>query len=162
VIISTMAGYSFAKGKFKYRNLIFLCMVFTIMIPRQILLIPLFSIVRDLNWIDTYKGVIIPALGWPFGVFLMRQFTVSILNEIINAAEIDGCSEMGTFWRIIMPLAKPGMGALAIFTFIQSWNSYMWQLIVINSVMLKTLPLGVAGFQNQFAAKNGIMMAGAV
>ena len=161
VLISSMAGYSFAKKKFFARDVIFYSMILTMMIPKQILLVPLFKIVRDLNMFNTLTGLIVPALGWPFGVFLIKQFMVTLPSELIQSAKIDGCSEIGIFARIMIPLAKPGLGALAIFTFINSWNDYMWQLLVISSKILKTLPLGVATFKEEFSARYGIQLAGA-
>ena len=130
-------------------------------LPKQILLVPLFTIISKLNWIDTYKGLIAPAVGWPFGVFLMKQFTQTLPTELLEAAKIDGCSEWRIFWNIVIPLVKPGLGALAIFTFMSSWNDYFWQLIVIRSTPMKTLPLGVAGVQLEHATDYGILMSGA-
>lgn len=161
VLISSMAGYSFAKKNFFARDIIFYSMVLTMMIPKQILLVPLFKIVRDLNMFNSLMGLIVPALGWPFGVFLIKQFMVTLPSELVQAAKIDGCSEFGIYARIMLPLAKPGLGALAIFTFINSWNDYMWQLLVISSKVLKTLPLGVATFKEEFSARYGIQLAGA-
>ncbi|HHW31582.1 MAG TPA: carbohydrate ABC transporter permease [Clostridiaceae bacterium] len=161
VLISSMAGYSFAKKNFFARDIIFYSMVLTMMIPKQILLVPLFKIVRDLNMFNTLAGLIVPALGWPFGVFLIKQFMVTLPSELVQSAKIDGCSELGIYARIMLPLAKPGLGALAIFTFINSWNDYMWQLLVISSKILKTLPLGVATFKEEFSARYGIQLAGA-
>ncbi|HHW32228.1 MAG TPA: carbohydrate ABC transporter permease [Clostridiaceae bacterium] len=162
VIISTLAGYSFAKKKFPGGNIIFYTMVLGIMIPKQILVVPLFKIVHELDMFNKPSGLIIPALGFPFGVFLMKQFIVTLPSEIIEASTIDGCGELGTFIRIVMPISKPGLGALAIFTFIQSWNDYMWQLLVISSRDLKTLPLGIATFQEEFSMRYGLLLAGGV
>lgn len=161
VLISSMAGYSFAKKKFFARDIIFYSLVFTMMIPRQILIVPLFKIVHELNMFNTLRGLIIPALGWPFGIFLMKQFMVTLPTELMESAKIDGCNEIGIFLRIMLPLAKPGLGALAIFSFISSWNDYMWQLLIISSKILKTLPLGVATMQEEFSARYGLLLAGA-
>ncbi len=162
VLVSSMAGYSFAKKKFFGNRIIFTILVATIMVPRQILIIPLFQIVGSLNMFNTHLGLIIPALGWPMGLFLMRQFIVTLPSELLDAAKIDGCKEISLFFRIVVPLAKPGIGALAIFTFINSWNDYFWQLLIISSKVLKTLPLGVATFQEEFTLRYGLQMAGAV
>jgi multiple sugar transport system permease protein len=161
VMISSMAGYSFAKKRFFARDIIFYVLVFTMMIPRQILIVPLFKIVHELNMFNTLWGLIVPALGWPFGIFLMKQFMVTLPSELMESAKIDGCTELGIFFRIMLPLAKPGLGALAIFSFVSSWNDYMWQLLIISSKVLKTLPLGVATFQEEFSARNGLLLAGA-
>lgn len=161
VMISSMAGYSFAKKRFFARDIIFYSLVFTMMIPRQILIVPLFKIVHELNMFNTLQGLIIPALGWPFGIFLMKQFMVTLPSELMESAKIDGCTEIGIFLRIMLPLAKPGLGALAIFSFVSSWNDYMWQLLIISSKVLKPLPLGVATMQEEFSARYGLLLAGA-
>jgi len=162
VAVSSMAGYSFAKKKFFLRDVIFYCMVATIMIPRQILVVPLFGVVHNLNIFNNHWGLILPFLGWPLGVFMLKQFMLSLPTEILEAARIDGCGEVSTFLRIVLPLAKPGIGALAIFTFVSSWNDYMWQLLILSSRALFTLPLGVATFQEEFTARFGLQMAGGV
>ena len=162
VTVSSMAGYSFAKKKFFLRDIIFYIMVATIMVPRQIMVVPLFRIIYNLDLFNNHWGLILPFLGWPIGVFMLKQFMVTLPTEIIDAARIDGCGEISTFLRIIIPLAKPGIGALAIFTFVNSWNDYMWQLLIMSSRTLLTLPLGVATFQEEFSARLGLQMAGGV
>lgn len=160
-LTSAMAGYSLSKKQYPGQKFIFWMFVAVMTLPKQILLVPLFTIISKLNWIDTYKGLIAPAVGWPFGVFLMKQFTQTLPTELLEAAKIDGCSEWRIFWNIVIPLVKPGLGALAIFTFMSSWNDYFWQLIVIRSTPMKTLPLGVAGVQLEHATDYGILMSGA-
>lgn len=160
-LTSSMAGYSLAKKNYPGRQMLFWMFIAVMTLPKQILLVPLFTVVSKLRWIDTYKGLIIPAVGWPFGIFLMKQFTQTLPSELLEAAKIDGCSEVRTFLSIVLPLVKPGLGALAIFTFMSSWNDYFWQLIVIRSTPMKTLPLGVAGVQLEHATDYGILMAGA-
>lgn len=162
LIISSMAGYAFAKKKFYAREIIFYILVATIMVPKQIMIVPLFKIVDSMKLFDSHWGLIIPVLGWPIGIFMMRQFMSNIPNEILESAKMDGCGEIRTFISIVLPLAKPGLSALAIFTFIQSWNDYMWQLLVISSKALKTLPLGVASLQEEFSVRYGLQLAGAV
>jgi len=162
VAVGAMAGYSFAKKRFFLRDVIFYIMVATIMIPRQILIVPLFKVIQGFDLFNNHWGLILPMLGWPVGVFMLKQFMVTLPSEIMEAAKIDGCSEIGIFLRVVIPLAKPGIGALAIFTFINSWNDYMWQFLVISSKALKTLPQGIATFQEEFSARYGLQMAGAV
>jgi multiple sugar transport system permease protein len=157
-----MAGYSFAKKRFAGNGMIFILMILTMMIPRQILLVPLFRISNAMGLADSLAGLIIPMLGFPMGVFLMRQFMVTLPSDIFEAAKIDGSTEIGLFVRMAVPLAKPGIAALMIFTFIRSWNDYLWQLIMISSTRLKTLPLGVAGFKEEYSARHGLLLAGAV
>ena len=115
-----------------------------------------------MNLFDNPWGLIVPVLGWPIGIFMMRQFMANVPGEILESAKMDGCGEIRTFIQIVIPLAKPGISALAIFTFIQSWNDYMWQLLVISTTTLKTLPLGVAALQEEFSVRYGLQLAGAV
>ena len=162
VVASSMSGYSFAKKKFFLSNVLFYILVATIMIPRQVLVVPLFKIINWLQLFNNHWGLIVPMLGWPVGVFMLKQFMSTLPSEVIESSWIDGCGEIGIFTRIVLPLSKPGIGALAIFTFVNSWNDYMWQLLVLSSKDLKTLPLGVATFQEEFSLKIGLQMAGAV
>ena len=161
LIISSMAGYAFAKKRFVGREIIFFILIATIMVPKQIMIVPLFQVVDGLGLFNSHWGLIIPVLGWPIGIFMMRQFMSGVPTEILESARIDGCGETRTFLQIVIPLAKAGISALAIFTFVQSWNDYMWQLLVISSTNLKTLPLGVASIQEEFAARYGPQLAGA-
>jgi len=160
LLTSSMAGYSLAKKEYPGRNQIFWMFVAVMTLPKQVLLVPLFILMRQLNLFDTYTGLIVPAVGWPFGIFLMKQFTQTMPTELLQSADIDGCNEWQKFVKIVLPLVKPGLGALAIFTFMSSWNDYFWQLIMIKRTTMKTLPLGVAGFQEEFNNNYGIMMAG--
>jgi multiple sugar transport system permease protein len=161
VVFSTMAGYGFTKLRFPGRNLIFFFMISLMMLPKYVLLVPLFRFMNDLGWYDTYAGLIIPEAAVPFGVFLMRQFIQAIPNELMESARLDGCSEWSAFVRIVVPLVKPAVAALAIFEFVKAWNDYTWQLIMTKSEHLKTLPLGVAGLQQDNLPMYGQMMAGA-
>jgi multiple sugar transport system permease protein len=156
-----MGGYALAKKKFPGRQLLFWCFIIAMALPKQVVMIPLFTILAKLNWINSYKALILPAVAWPFGVFLMKQFSQGVPGELLEAAKIDGCSELRIFWSIVVPLVKPGIGALAIFTFISSWNDYFMQLILIRSKTMVTLPLGVALLQSEFTTNYGSIMAGA-
>lgn len=160
-LTATMAGYALAKKRFPGRNILFWLLIMAMALPKQVVMIPLFTILSKLHWINTYQALILPAAGWPFGVFLMKQFTTGLPTELLEAARIDGCSELRTFWSIVVPLVKPGIGALAIFTFISSWNDYFMQLIIIRSSKMMTLPLGVALLQQEFTTNYGAIMAGA-
>ena len=157
---SAMAGYSLSKKKFPGRDIIFWIFIAVMTLPKQVILVPLFIMMRQWHLFDTYPGLILPAVGWPFGIFLMKQFTQTLPGELLEAAKIDGCSETRTFINIVLPLVKPGIGALAIFTFMSSWNDYFWQLIMIKSTPMKTLPLGVAGMQEEYYTNYGLLMAG--
>jgi multiple sugar transport system permease protein len=160
-LTATMAGYALAKKRFPGRNIIFWSLIVAMALPKQVVMIPLFTILSKFGWINSYAGLILPAAAWPFGVFLMKQFSQGVPGELLEAAKIDGCSEMRTFINIVVPLVKPGVGALAIFTFISSWNDYFMQLIVIRSNNKFTLPLGVALMQQEFTTNYGAIMAGA-
>lgn len=160
-LTATMSGYALAKKKFPGVNVIFWLLIASMALPKQVVMIPLFTILSKLHWINTYQALVLPAAGWPFGVFLMKQFSQGIPNELLEAAKIDGCTEARTFLNIVIPLVKPGIGALAIFTFISSWNDYFMQLIIVRSAKMMTLPLGVSLLQQEFTTNYGVIMAGA-
>jgi len=143
LLLASMAGYGLSKFQFRGREVIFMFILSTMMIPFQVLVIPLFIIVKNFGWIDTYTGLIVPAILTAFGVFLMRQYIQTIPNAIIDAARIDGCKEFYIFYRIVLPLAKPGAAALGILVFLGTWNNLLWPLVVVNSDKLFTLPLGL-------------------
>ncbi|CAI6066534.1 carbohydrate ABC transporter permease [Cohnella sp. JJ-181] len=160
-IVASMAGYALAKKSFPGRNLIFILFVSAMALPKQVILVPLFTMLADFGWINTYRGLILPAIGWPFGVFLMKQFAQTIPSELMEAAKMDGCGELRMFGTIMLPMLKPAIGALAIFTFVGGWNDYFSQLIMIRSTLMMTLPLGVATLQGEYTTPYGVLMAGA-
>ena len=160
-IVSALAGYVLAKKHFPGRSLIFSMFVGAMALPKQVVLVPLVQLASAWGLHDSLWAVILPAVGWPFGVFLMKQFSETIPNEILEAAKIDGCSEFGIFKDVVLPVVKPGLGALAIFTFITAWNDYFMQLIMLNSRAKLTLQLGVATLQSEFSTNYGVLMAGA-
>ncbi|MDQ1914786.1 carbohydrate ABC transporter permease [Paenibacillus sp. GD4] len=159
--VASMAGYVLAKKQFPGRKIIFTLFVAAMALPKQVILVPLFTMLADFGWVNTYHGLILPAIGWPFGVFLMKQFAQTIPGELIEAAKIDGCSEGRLFVTIILPLLKPAVGALAIFTFIGGWNDYFSQLIMTRTSNMMTLPLGISTLQGDIATNYGVLMAGA-
>jgi multiple sugar transport system permease protein len=161
VLFNTMAGYALAKKKFFGSKVIFSLFVGTLMLPRQVLIVPMYITMRDLGLIGNFMSIILPAMAWPLGIFLMRQFMYTIPNDIIESATIDGCGEMRIFISIVLPLAKPGIGALTILTFMSVWNDYLWQLVIISKKTLVTLPIGIASLQSGFAIDYGVAFAGA-
>lgn len=161
LLIDSMAGYVLAKKNFPGRDIIFWIIISTMMIPGQVTLVPLFIMVGNLNLMDTHWALILPDLSMVFGVFLMRQFMYSIPNELLEAARMDGASEWRTFWTIVLPLAKPGLAALGIFTFMNVWNSFLWPIIVLNSAELYTLPVGLKTLQDANLASFKLLMSGA-
>jgi multiple sugar transport system permease protein len=161
LLIASTAAYAFARLEFKGRELGFMIVVATMIIPAQITLIPVFLIVQKLGWFNSYYGLIIPGLAGGFGVFLLRQFFMQIPVELEEAAFMDGASPITIYWRVILPLAKPALAALAIFTFIGSWNDFAWPLIITNDITLRTLPIGIMIFQGRYTQEFGLMMAAA-
>lgn len=160
-ITAAMAGYVLAKKKFYGRAIIFSLIVCAMALPKQVILIPLLKEMSALHLHDTLWAVILPTVGWPFGVFLMKQFSEGIPNEMLEAARIDGAGEVRTFVQIILPMVKPGIGALAIFTFITAWNDYFMQLIMLTRNTSLTISLGIANLQAEMATDFGLIMAGA-
>lgn len=150
VIISAAAGYAFARFEFRYKESLFFLILVSMMIPPQVNIVPLFFLMKEFNWIDTYWALIVPGLFGGFGVFMMRQWFKSMPDDMESSAKIDGCGNFEVFYRIALPLALPAVVTLAIFTFITSWNSFMWPLIVTNSDAMRTLPLGLANFKGSF------------
>lgn len=162
VFFDTLAGYTFAKLKFPFRDQIFFVMLLALMVPFQVNLIPLYKIMATLHWTDTYLALIVPNLTSIFGIFLMRQFMMTIPNELLDAARIDGCNEFGVFRRVALPLALPGIATLIIFTFMGTWNDFLWPRIVTNSEKLFTLPVGLAQLQMKNTSNVAQIMAGTV
>jgi multiple sugar transport system permease protein len=161
LFFSTLAGFGFAKYKFKGRGVLFIMVLSTLMIPFQVIMIPLFVIVRNFGWLNSYQGLIIPACISAFGVFLMRQYILTIPDEMMDAARIDGASEPGIFWHIILPLSKAPLTALGIFTFLDSWNNLLWPLIVVTKVELRPLALGLTEYQTVHGTQYHYLMAAA-
>lgn len=159
--IATLAGYTFAKKEFPGRNILFWCYVGSMMVPGQVTLIPLYIFMSRLGLQNTYGGLILPAIAGPFGVFLMKQFLQTLPSELLDAGRIDGCSEFGVFTRIVLPLAKPGMAVLGIFTFVEQWNDFLWPLIITNTSKMRTLPVGLALLQEEVPLAFNLLMAGA-
>lgn len=150
VLFSTLAGYAFARMNFKGRDVIFFIFLITMFIPPQVNIIPLFFLMRELHLVDTYQALILPGMFGGFGVFMMRQYFLGFSKELEEAATIDGCNRFQIFFKIAMPLAAPAVATLAIFTFITSWNSFIWPLIITNSESMRTLPLGLAIFKGSY------------
>lgn len=160
-ITASMAGYVLAKKRFYGQAFLFSIFVFAMALPKQVVLVPLMKLTSILGIHDSMWAVILPLCGWPFGVFLMKQFSENIPTELLEAAKIDGSGEVRTFMSIVMPIVKPGFGALAIFTFINTWNDYFMQLVMLNSRSKLTISLGVATLQSEFSTNYGVIMAGA-
>ena len=161
LLTCSMGAFAFARLHFPWREPLFVLYLATIMVPFQVIMIPLFILVRELNWLDTYTGQIIPLVFSAYGTFLLRQFFRTIPIELEDAAKIDGCNYARIFWNIMLPLSKPALATLGIFVFLFSWNNFLWPLLVINSLEMKTLPLGLAYFLGQYTIYWNLLMVGA-
>jgi ABC-type glycerol-3-phosphate transport system permease component len=152
LFVSSLAGFSLAKYNYFGKNYIFLAILSTMMLPVQVILVPLFLVVRSLGWLDSYAGLIIPQAITAFGIFLMRQHILTIPDDYIDAARIDGSSEFGIYWRVILPMSKSALSALAIFSFLGSWDSFLWPLVVVTKNQMRTLPLGISLFFTEYSS----------
>lgn len=162
LLLTSMAAFAFSRLRFRGREPLFYVLLITMLIPGQVSLIPVFLIVQKLRLFDTYWALIIPGLGNAFGVFLLRQFFARIPHELEEAAVIDGASIPRIYASVILPLAKPALATLGIFTFIGSWNDYVWPLLAVSDIEMRTLPVGLTIFQGRFTTEFGVMMAAAV
>jgi multiple sugar transport system permease protein len=162
LLVNSMAGYAFAKLRFRGRNRVFRLLATGLVIPVQVSMLPLFLLLRELGLINTYWGVIIPGMASIFGIFLIRQYALSIPDELIDAARVDGASEFRIYWSIILPVVRPILATLAIWTFLSTWNDFMWPLIVLSDDSMFTLPVALANLSGERALDTELMMAGAV
>ena len=160
-ITAALAGYALGKKRFYGRTILFTIIICAMALPKQVIVIPLAQEMKLLHMSDTLWAVILPTVGWPFGVFLMKQFSETIPNEILEAARVDGAGELKTFFSVVFPMIKPGIGALAIFTFVNTWNDYFLQLVMLTSEEKWTLPLATANMQGEMSSDFGLIMAGA-
>ncbi|MFS0775188.1 carbohydrate ABC transporter permease [Neobacillus sp. 3P2-tot-E-2] len=159
-LISSMAGYAFAKFNFKGKNLFFFIILCTLMIPSQVTLIPLFEMMVTFNWLNTYQAIILPTLASPFAIYLMRQNMKSVPDSIIEASRVDGAGELKIFFTVILPVTRPAMAAVAIFLFMSQWNSLLWPLITLNSEEMFTLPVALSSLIGMARIDYGQLMLG--
>jgi multiple sugar transport system permease protein len=176
LFLNSLIAYTFAKRKFPGRDFLFFLGLATMMIPFQVTMIPNYLILKSIplfggnnlagvgghGWLDSYWGIIVPNIGNPFMIFLLRQYMIQIPDELIDAARVDGAGHFRIYWKVILPMARPALAAAAIFTFQFWWQAFFWPLIIINSGQLYTLPLGLALFQQQFRSVWNLIMAGSV
>src|SRR3954451_17020538 len=162
IVFCSMVGYALAKLNFVGKRLIMLLVLATLMVPGSVTVIPLFVLMSKVGLVNSYWAVILPFAVGPFGVFLMRQFMLGIPNDLLEAARVDGASELRIFWKVVVPLSWPGMAALGIITFLGSWNNFLWPLIVLTDEHMYTLPVALGTFAiGQHQADYGLLMAGA-
>ena len=160
-ITAALAGYALAKKRFWGQTVLFSLLVCAMALPKQVIVIPLLQEMSALGLNNNLLAVILPTVGWPFGIFLMKQFSETIPTEMLEAARIDGASEVRTFGSIVFPMVKPGVGALAIFTFVNTWNDYFLQLIMLQRREVLTISTGIARLQGEVSSDFGLIMAGA-
>jgi multiple sugar transport system permease protein len=162
LLTASLAAFAFARLRFRGRDALFLLYLATMMIPFPVTMIPNFIIMRYLNWIDTFRALILPPAFSAFSTFLLRQYFLCIPTELDDAARVDGASSLRIWWQIIIPLSGPALATLAIFTFLGQWNNFLWPLVVTNSEEMQTLPVGLAAFQGQYSIQWNLLMAGSV
>jgi multiple sugar transport system permease protein len=161
IIVSSLAAYAFSKLQFKGKNIIYIIFISSLMIPKEVMIVPLFRIIQELGMVNTLNGMIWPNVATAFGVFLLKGFFDTIPDSLREAARIDGAGEFYTFYKIILPIVKPGIGALFILNFVQVWNDYLWQLIVGQDENSKTLMVGIATLMQDLNPNFAYKMAGA-
>ncbi|THF85548.1 carbohydrate ABC transporter permease [Deinococcus sp. KSM4-11] len=164
LVISSMAGYAFARFRFRGRDALFTVFLGTLMVPFAVTMTPLFIIVKELGWTNSYAGLIVPAMFSAFGIFLMRQFFLALPVELEEAAVLDGSSTLTTFWRVMLPLCGPALATLTVFSFMASWNNFLWPLLIVSTRDLMTLPLALATLQGVYPGQTqwNLIMAGTV
>jgi len=162
LLTSSMAGYAFAKLRFKGRQRLFGLLLVAVVIPPQVGMLPLFLLMKKLHLVNTYWGAIIPSLATVFGIFMIRQFMLSVPQELLEAARIDGASEWRIYWSVVMPLARPILATLATFMFMSMWNDFMWPLIILSDTAHYTLPVALANLSGEHVQDVELMMAGSV
>lgn len=161
IAVCSLAGYAFAKMNFRGRERLFLLIVFTMLVPSEVIIVPLFLIAKGLGWLNTYRALILP-LPTAFGVFIMRQAILAVPEDLVSAAKLDGCGNMQIFWKVIVPMTKTSIFSLSIFTFVGAWNNFIWPLVVCTSPEMKTLPLALSMMKTQYNTDVGLTMACAV
>jgi len=162
LFLDSLTAFALARLTFKGRGFCFWLVLATLMVPFQITLIPLFVTVVQVHWINTYAGLIVPRLTNAFGIFMLRQFFISLPKSLDDAARIDGASNFRIYWQIILPLSKPAIASLAIFHFMYNWNDFLWPLVITSTTEMRTLPAGLTLFMGQYVIEHAVLMAGAL
>jgi multiple sugar transport system permease protein len=162
LFVNSMAGYAFAKLRFRGRRAVFRVLTAGLVVPVQVVMLPVFLLMKELGLVNTYAGVIIPTLASIFGIFLVRQFTLSLPDELLDAARIDGAGEFRIYWSVVLPVIRPILATLAIWTFLATWNDFMWPLIILTDETRFTLPVALANLVGEHAQDTELMMAGSV
>jgi multiple sugar transport system permease protein len=161
LVFAAMGGYAFARLRFPGRNILFMAVLAVMMVPGQVTLVPNYVLLKELHWLDSYKGLIIPSMFSAFGTFLMRQYFMSLPQDLIDASVVDGCNPLQTFWHVALPLARSTLVAFGVLVTLWSWNDFLWPLIITSSTDMQMLSVGIAYFQGQFVSNFAVMMAAA-
>jgi multiple sugar transport system permease protein len=161
VFFDSLAAYALSRLDFPGKTLAFYLVLATLMVPYQITLIPLFQTVFELHWLNTYQGLIVPRATSAFGIFMLRQFFITVPRDLDAAARMDGAGEFRIYWSIMLPLARPALATLGVFLFMNNWNDFLWPLVITSSTEMRTLPAGLALFSGQFVIEHAVLMAGA-
>jgi len=159
LLFSAMAGYAFARLEFKGRDLVFWLFLASMMIPGQVTMIPVFVLMARLGWIDSYLGLTVPGLVGAYGIFLARQYFLNLPADLENAARLEGANEWQVFWHVALPLAKPVLAVLGVFTFMGAWTDFLWPLLMTNSMSMRTLEVGLSVFKTQYTVNWPLQMA---
>ncbi len=162
LLVNAMAGYAFAKLRFRGRDRTFRLLTTGLVIPVQVAMLPLFLLLKSMGLINTYWGVVVPGLASIFGIFLVRQYALALPDDLLDAARVDGAGEFRIFWSVVLPVVRPILATLAIWTFLATWNDFMWPLIVLSDERRYTLPVALAGLVGEHAQDTELMMAGSV
>jgi multiple sugar transport system permease protein len=162
VFFDSLAAYALARLRFPGRTVAFYLVLATLMVPFQVTLVPVFQLLFRFHWLNTYQGLIVPRATSAFGIFLLRQFFITVPRELDEAARADGASEWYIYSRIMLPLAKPALATLAVFYFMNNWNDFLWPLVVTSTTDMRTLPAGLTLFAGQYVVEHGVLMAGAI
>lgn len=162
LLLDSMSAYALARLDFPGRTVIFYIVLIALMLPFQVMFVPLFVTVHDLHLLNSFGGLVIPRATNAFGIFMLRQFFLTLPRELDEAARIDGCNEFSIYWRIILPLSGPALATLAVFHFMYNWNDFLWPLLITSSLEMRTLPAGLALFVGSHVVEYGVVMAGAI
>lgn len=161
LFFDSLVGYAFAKLQFKGKKISFIMILSTLMVPTEMLIIPWYLMINKFGWFNTYWSLLFPGLSSAFGIFMMRQFFMGIPDDLLDAGRMDGLSEFGVYWHIALPLVKPALSALGIFTFLGNWNAFLWPVIAVDSPEIYTLPVGLSLFSGEVYNQWDLIMAGA-
>ena len=162
LLVNAMAGYAFAKLRFRGRDRVFRLLTLGLIVPSQVAMLPLFLLLKQLGLINSYWGVVVPGLASIFGIFLVRQYLLALPDDLLDAARVDGASELRIFWSVVLPVGRPILATLAIWTFLATWNDFMWPLIVLSDDRRYTLPVALANLVGEHVQDTELMMAGSV